>query len=341
MPHRMWPEQVIWALNVVFPTLLLLLLCHEGGHILVGRLVGFRLRAVRLAYWRYQLGRRVERVPRPLASLAAVELLPDTPRRLRLRHALMVGAGPASDLLVCGSLLAATVAFTGTQYEWSFFAAAGLAGFFAVADLVPVRKKGIQTDGRWLLDWLLRPVQATSLVAVSLLHVLCLDGRLPRDMPEEWLQLALAAPDSSPRSRLAEAYAFGATSGQGRVAAAEQHLARMLSASDPHKEPPAHAQLLAAAAFFAARYQQEPIRARELLAQAELLNSLPVHVSTAVKAAILLAEGDAAGAAAWAESSFAWLTVPPGVPAGWAASDRAELQDLLDDARGRLVRLAS
>jgi hypothetical protein len=239
----------------------LILLAHELGHLLGGRLVGFRaflliVGPVRLERsgdgWRLHRNRSAA-LWGGLAGSAATDA-----RDLRRRMAVMVAGGPAASLLVGSAALVSYWAFHPVQLDaaspyWRVALAfalvsGGVASIsIAVATLIPLRTSGFLSDGARLLRLARGGADAARDAAVQTLIGKSLAGVRPRDWPLELLQEA-CAPQSDPAVeftgwQLAQSYAADA----GHAVDARRWLQLLLAHID-RLPPTLHAGLLLDAA---------------------------------------------------------------------------------------------
>ncbi|HEX5726819.1 MAG TPA: M50 family metallopeptidase [Longimicrobiaceae bacterium] len=312
-------EKLLIALGVL-PLLPLLVAMHEVGHLLGGRLAGFRallllvgpLRAERHAgRIRVRLNRRVS-----LFGGLAVSAPTDT-RDLRRRTLLVIAGGPMVSL-------AGGAAFLGLWWALGLgslppeaplaqvYAAVALlvlgVGSLAVAALalMPGTSAGFYTDGARILH-LLRPGPLVDRdMAVKALTGLSLSGQRPRDWDAGLVSQALAAPDASPFHVVALQHAYAHALDSGDLAGARRHLEGALARIGTIAEL-ARPGLLLEGAWFVAVHEHDAARARVFLDGAGPGLLVDAHQRLLAEAAVRLAEGDAAGALARAEQARAEL----------------------------------
>jgi membrane-associated protease RseP (regulator of RpoE activity) len=325
---------VEWLLLLQVLVLLAGTAVHELGHALAARAVGFEVAGVRVGPVLAHATPRGWRVRLVVEIAVGGELLsvPGEPDRLRARHAAMIAAGPAAHLLAALAVLAAA-ASTGALLLWITAATLGLSG---LVNLVPGRPRlgGRWTDGQWLLVWLVRPERATQRVALGVLQRAAAAAR-PRDWDERWARLAASGPrqpaDAAQVAGCLLAYAHALDRGETDRAAAL--LTRAFAAR--HLLPAGgQAALALQAAFFTARFRGNPTLAKRLLQtgleRPDRARALDVDRA---RAAVLLASGQPAEAAAAAERALAGLDAAWRPPAGLLTLDRELLEAMRERAR--------
>ncbi|HEX7241865.1 MAG TPA: hypothetical protein VF263_16405 [Longimicrobiaceae bacterium] len=224
--------------------LLAVIAVHEVGHLLGGRIAGFRallLVVGPLRVERSEVGTRVGlNRSLGLAGGLAVSVPRDT-RDLRRRTLLLVAGGPAASLLAgaaayaarsglgLGSLPAGAGAGAGTT-----LASVGLLAFavfsaaIGVATLIPGRTSGFYTDGARILRLLRGGPDTEREVAILALTGLSMGGRRPREWDPALVERANALPDDTPFGVAGRMMAHSAALDRGDVAAARRHLEEAL-----------------------------------------------------------------------------------------------------------------
>jgi hypothetical protein len=308
---------------------------HELGHAVAARAVGFEVAGLRVGpFLATATGRGWRlRVVWEMAAGGEVLSVPAATDRLRLRHATMIAAGPAAHLLMAA---AATAAAAGTGALVLWFTAATL-GLGALANLAPSRPRlnGRWTDGRWLLAWLTQPERAAQRVGLGVLQRLAAAGSRPREWDERWARLAASGPrqlgDQAQVAGCLLAYARALDLGQ--VDGASALLARAFAAR--HLLPSAaRASLTLESAFFTARFRGDgPVAARLLEAGLERPGLVRSADAERARAAVDLAAGRCAEAAAACDRALSALDGPLRRAAGLVALDREVLGTMLREAR--------
>jgi hypothetical protein len=308
---------------------------HELGHAVAARAVGFDVAGLRVGPFLVAASPRGWRLRLVWEMAVGGELLsvPSDTERLRLRHATMIAAGPAAHLLLALVALAAAVD-TGALVLW--FTAATL-GLGALVNLAPNRPRFSSrwTDGRWLLAWLTQEDRAAQRVGLGVLQRSAASGLRPRDWDERWALLAASGPrqlgDPAQVAGCLLAYARAVDLGQIDTAAAL--LARAFAA---RQLVPANAQasLTLESAFFTARHRgNRPLAVRLLETALQRPSLVRAVEADRARAAVELASGHLAEAAAAAERALAALDGPLRRPAGLVAFDRDVLGTMLRQAQ--------
>jgi hypothetical protein len=293
---------------------------HEAGHLLGGRMAGFRALLFVVGPLRIERtgdGARVHlNRSAALAGGLAVSVPEDT-RDLRRRTLLMVAGGPGASLLLGALALAAREPLglaavpAGAPFARALAALALLVFALAslgigIATLVPARTGGFYTDGARMLQLLRTGPDTDRQVALLALMALSMAGRRARDWDPELVARAAALPDGSlfdvVGRQLAHAYALDR--GDDAEARAQLEAALALEEVLP---PVARAELLLQGAYFAAAHDGDAARARALFARAGAGLMLPEHRRLLAEAAVCAAEGDPARAAGLLDRAEAQL----------------------------------
>jgi hypothetical protein len=282
---------------------------HELGHVLGGRLGGFRtllfivgpIRRERTAAgFRWGFNRSIA-LAGGLAAMMPVGL-----HDLRRRTVVMVAAGPLASLIVGTQLLAIYQAASpflfrvaaGFPSHLAALLLLGLGGMsllIGLVTLIPARTGGFYSDGARMLR-LRRANDATEReVALIALAGQSMGGLRPREWDRGLVERCAAIADGGPFEVGGRQLAFAHALDHGDVAAARAHLEAALARIE-QLPPSSRAPLLYAAATFHGLYDGDAERARSFLAQAcDGLLAAP-HQRQLAEAAVRLADGDVAGA---------------------------------------------
>ncbi|MBL9205474.1 MAG: hypothetical protein JNN01_10345 [Opitutaceae bacterium] len=276
---------------------------HEGGHLLVGKLLGGRFALVivgPLRLMRTPAGLRLAR-NRRFALLGGLALvLPASTHHLRRFMVGLIAGGPLASL-VFGLLLAgaAVLGWPGSDpdevvgtFDLVLRMLVGSTGLFSlafcVASSIPTRAGGFASDGARLLALARRGPAAEREALVFALSALSLSGMRARDLPSD-LMLKAAAGEGEPQVAAAmQLLAYLWALDQGRVDAARDYLnqaTRNLEALSPLIRD----SFLAEMAYFKARYDQDVTGARASLEKAGRCE-LSEDTLLRAEAAVLLAE---------------------------------------------------
>ncbi len=289
--------------------LLAVIAVHEVGHLLGGRIAGFRallLVVGPLRVERSEVGTRVGlNRSLGLAGGLAVSAPRDT-RDLRRRTLLLVAGGPAASLLAGAAAYAARAALglgalpagagAGTTLgSVGLLAFAVFSAAIGVAALIPGRTSGFYTDGARILRLLRGGPDTEREVAILALTGLSMGGRRPREWDPALVERASALPDDTPFGVAGRMMAHSAALDRGDVAVARRYLEEALELREAL--PPAmRPGILLQGAYFAAAHDGDAARARALLADSGGGLLIPAHQRLLAEAAVVLAEGDAARA---------------------------------------------
>lgn len=326
------------TLVALVPLLLFVVIAaHELGHIAGGLIVGFRpllfivgpLRVERTAAGGFRRGlNRSFAMAGGLAASAPVGM-----HDLRRRMIVMVAGGPIASLMLgtqclvlyeatssIGGLVAASLLITGLV---------SLA--IGVVTLVPMRTGGFYSDGARMLRLMRAGEDTEREFALLMLTSLSLGGARPADWDAGLVERCAGIRDGGPFEVAGRQLAYVHALDSGDVAAARVHLDAAIDMVD---QLPAggRSSLLLAAATFHALYENDAARARALLARAtgqSLLTAL--HERMLADAALLLADGDAAGAADVAREAQTLIEQSP--DRGGSALDHDLAGQIIERAR--------
>jgi hypothetical protein len=240
-------SSIEWVLFIgsLTATLLAVIATHEFGHLIGGRLVGFRfrlltvgpLRVVR-AHGRIRFG-----LNRNLFRYAGVAgSSPDDPTGMRWRMATVLAAGPAASLVAGGFALALMLTETPEAMlrDWyaEFMAARAVALFAAgsiavgVITIMPGGSPGRPTDGSRIVELLGKGPAAERATAILSLNSLALADRPPEEWPDQLIERALEPADGSASELRALLLAHDAAVAKGEHERASQLIGRALRIED-------------------------------------------------------------------------------------------------------------
>ncbi|MFV9504937.1 MAG: hypothetical protein AB4911_10280 [Oscillochloridaceae bacterium umkhey_bin13] len=276
----------------------LAILGHELGHVLGGRLVGFRFLLLIVGPLKVdRVGERIRfgwnRSLGLVGGLAAS--VPNDDHKLRQRMLVMVAGGPLASLIIGGSSLLVVTHLVGSA-PLVVFAALNLA--IAVATLLPLPTAGFQTDGRRLMMLLRGGARAERWCATALATAMTLVQR-PREVPPALLATALGLPDASLDDLGAHTIAYSVALDQGDRAAAEAHLNYVLT--HQARLPAALRPALGLESAYLAALRGEAEAARNEFEAARKGALIEAYTLARVEAAVLHAEGRPAEASARAQ----------------------------------------
>lgn len=307
------------------PALILAPAVHEAGHLIGGRLAGFRAALFVLGPLRVErtAGGIRAGLNRSLALYGGTAAsVPEDTHDLRRRTLLMIAGGPATSIL-SGVLalalreplgLAAIPAAAGHAHVIASTATAVfgvMSLLLGVVTLIPSRAGGPHTDGRRILQLLRSGPAADRDVALFALWGQTLAGRRPREWDPDLVAQALAPADGTQFDVIARQLASVYALDRGEPGEARRHLAGALGLEET-LPPLARPGLLVQAAYFAAVVDGDAVRARALFSRAGSRLTGAPHQRLLAEAAVCLAEGDARLAAGLLDRAEAQLGRAPG-----------------------------
>lgn len=348
------PWQKVLAVVGALVVMLLVIALHEAGHLLGGRLAGFRamlfivgpLRLERTADgWHARLNRELG------AWGGMVSSIPEDDRDLRRRMLRLVAGGPVASLV--GALAAALLWLATSDANGGrppdlarHFANQALALFaigslgIGVVTLIPARTGGFATDGAQILKLARGGPEAERTLATLSLVGMSMAGRRPREWPAGLVERVAAppAPDSAtaPGDALARLMglllAYSHALDGGDAATARAHLTLLLSELDAL--PPGLRPLIHHEAAYQAALAGDAAAGRVHLEAAAATPSLATdaHTKPLAEAAVAWAEGDHQRAAALLDAARTLL--PRTLDRGGAQLD----SDRISALAARLVR---
>ncbi len=176
---------------------------HEIGHVVAGKLVRMKFRYVVIGPLLIQRENSHLRIVRNIhsRSIGAVTgmVLPDV-HHLRQRITIYIAGGPLASLILVIIFTASSLAFANNHSSLPavVFLCAGLLSFGSfLPTMLPVRRKGLPTDGRRLLDLLGKRPQVTRWAAIIAINAMYESGQRPRDWDERLVEQATLLPDGT------------------------------------------------------------------------------------------------------------------------------------------------
>jgi len=274
---------------------------HEFGHVLAGKLVGYRL--FRLVVWPFIFvtspGGLKIRYARGVAlfSGSTLSLPPNVPDVVRRQVILTLG-GPVVSFLVA---IAVFVVATRVHQAWMWGIA--IAAAILVFSILPTSGR-TPSDGKRIVDLLFAGPRRERAVAMLRIAALVRAGSRPRELPAELIQSACALSDGSFEEAVAHYNGFVWALDSGAIESAKEHLDRALAIYDPRQRH----QIATAIekAFMVARFEGDGPAARALLDASRGAYAHP-HVRMRALAATLLAEGKADAALSAASAALSSL----------------------------------
>ena len=310
------------ALIITLPVTIAL---HELGHILGGRIAGFRFLLLIVGPLKIQrIGDRLHlglnRSVMLSGGLAAST--PTDNHNLVRRMMLMVAGGPMASLLSAAIALVCLPFTSGLVGAGvALFATTNLA--IGIITLIPMRSGGFHTDGgRILMLWKGGEAAERWCAAAAISHLAL--TRRPREMDATLLAHAIASADNSLDGISVRLIAYSTALDQGNLSEAEAHLAFALANSDNYPAP-LRPIITIEAAYLAARLNR-PSEARAYLEQSRGGSLIEPYTRARAEAAVLRAEGNISAAQAAAQTGLRDLDRRQ--PGPVAAMEQEILQDL-------------
>jgi hypothetical protein len=257
---------VVWA-----PILLLEIAAHEMGHVLAGRLVGFRFMFCTIGPLKVtSTGRGLvlaynENWMKVAGSAASV---PTDPRNARQRELVRVMGGPMASLLVGCAAVALAATTSGMAHRLCELAA--ITSLFSFgANMLPFKSGGALSDGARIKMLLRSRQSADRYCAIVALVGASKRGQRPRDWDPEWVARATGLADGSLDGIAGHHLAYYSSVDRRDLTGAGHHLERALAASQGAHVPPRVRWVIQVdAAFFHAYFRGDPAAATALLGAA-------------------------------------------------------------------------
>lgn len=328
------------------------LFIHECGHLLGGRVAGFRfvlLVVGPLELTRAGGGVRLALNKNPALYGGIAGSVPPGGRDLRRKMAVYVAGGPLASLALG---ITALLAASGLPGDGAFpLGITGLVSLvIAVVTLLPTRLGGFVSDGARLLMLLRGGPEAERWCGLAAIYGASMGGTRPRDWPASWVARATALPDDTLDGTGGRLLAYARALDTGDAAGA----GRLLDHSLGHLEglPAAfRPSVMLEAAYYTARHRNDPATARAWLDRAKGGMMVERHTRLRVEAAVLLAEGRSGEAAerageglrlasrSWdpggARAEEDWLREIPRMAAGDAGATDATAEETAAAGRDR------
>ncbi len=291
---------IVSAILIALAALYLVLLTHELGHLLFGKLAGMRpflLITGPLKLIATQKGWQVSLNTNIALAGGLAACMPVRTETLRRDLLWLTAGGPITSLP--GSLLGFLLyALVPDGSSWSFF---GLlfgvtAGAIFLVTLIPAKTSGFMTDGAQILSLLRDGTDAEQRAMILILQAESLNGVRPRDYSPEILQRLLSLRCNPMMDASVDLLGYYHHLDRGDVSQAGQLLDQVLARENDLPEGLKQAVYLEAAFFLAAcRKQAQPAREFFQRGGGALTEK---HALLRSEAAVLFAEGRFADARA-------------------------------------------
>lgn len=265
---------------------------HEAGHWLAGLGAGFR--TIRLSVGPLMISRKGGRTAvvwdRSLPLMSGFTfMVPDDNRALLKRFSWFIIGGPLMSLIVGLLCLAAASMMLASGLRIAIISLGCLSFLLALFTLIPARSGGFHTDGAKLLMLWRGGETASHLLALLRLTYECQAGTRPRDWPGDAIAILEAgAPEGSDEMTASALLHMYARDTENRDLA-RTILERQLSSPDG-KRSSFHANWCLEAALFAARYDSDPVKAREWQKEGKGARFVDAVTHYMIETEILLAE---------------------------------------------------
>jgi hypothetical protein len=294
---------VVWA-----PFLLLEVVAHEMGHVLAGRLVGFRFVFCTIGPLKFTstgrglvLGYNANWM-KVAGSAASV---PVHPRHARRRELMRIAGGPLASLLLGSAALALASSNSGMAHR--LFELGAITSLFSFgANMLPFRSGGSLSDGARIKMLLGRSQPANRYCAIVALVGASKQGQRPRDWNPEWVARATEVADGSLDDIAGNHLAYYSAVDKGDLQGASLYLRHALAASEGAHVPPRVRWIIQVdAAFFHAYFRKDLATARALLqAAGTSMATYDRFMALRAESAMLLVEGKSSEAQATANEGL-------------------------------------
>lgn len=317
---------------VLIPSLVLSLISvlafHEAGHVIAGKLVGFRFTFFIVGPFKLHSTESGIRFGLNRSLMLAGGLggaAPTDSRNLTRRAMAYVAGGPVASLLLAATALGLLfVVPASIGIVLSIIAVFSF--LIGIVTLIPTRMSGgLVSDGA-RLKMLTQGGPEARWCAIAAINGASMAGKRPRDWDEEMIQSSLSHPDGSLDDAGASSTAYYHALDTGRTDEAEALLGRALSAEEAPEM--VRSQVLFEAAFFQAYFRQNTKEARNLFSKAQPSKVLEKHLPARAESTILLVEGDNEEAKKKARESLEVLG--SSFSAGAAKLEREWLEDIIE-----------
>jgi hypothetical protein len=290
VPSHWNPGAFVFFVVLVLAVTLVAITIHELAHAIVGVLAGFRFNSLRISRLQFDRPFRVSLYKgRGTGAGGWASLFPVKQNKLILRAVVMLLAGPFSNLLCAGLLVAlphSTGMFSALLIYISFL--------LGLMNLIPFRSRAVISDGGRIAMLLANRARGERWLSILKLVEELRTGVPAENMTPEFIAKAVAIEDKSPDTVTAFAIAYAAAFWQHK----DDEAARLLEACLRNASVAAPSQrtgLITDAAVFQARRRKRIDLAEQWLADLPPKLEYP-WLPLRGQAAILEARGDIAGA---------------------------------------------
>ncbi len=304
---------------------------HEAGHVLAGRLVGFRFVECRVGpamLKRTRQGMRLMRSGRYYGG--HTRSAPMVGDHLRFRWVVFAAGGPLMTVVWIGVLVALAVAIPAVS------AVAWLTAISWVLilplNILPIRLRGQDVDGKLILRALRSDARFERSLALGGIAFAHQQGVRPREWAESLVSRALEPADETKEHLYAMQYTYAWALDSERFELAGHSMDQVMAREGEQALAPIASSIWALeCAYFTARHRDNPTASREWLARGEgaLFSSF---LRPRALAAILLAEGKPEEALTVAEDGLRELGRAGAELERYETEARCEAENLRDMA---------
>ncbi len=321
---------------------------HEIGHVVAGKLVGFRFRYLTIGPLKIErrnnrlaLGRVSTRsMPGGLAAATPVD-----DHDLRRRMITMISGGPLANLL--SAFLAALVYLSLPGGQQTVIAVVFLSiyilslvvfGLNLLATLAPLLPSGIPSDGRFILELLRKSPYADRMCASIAIVNASRSGVRPRDWNDGLVKQTTQPSDNTLAHLAGLLLAYYHALDRNEVDEAGRWIEQVIGGL-PCVPPAFHANFLLDAVYFEALYRGDAVSARLHLSETKEGFQIERATRARVEAAVLLAEGQLEAARVTALQGLTHLDQMTDL--GSRQLEKDWLQAIADQAQHALLTLES
>lgn len=320
-----FPLVIIGTILIIY----LVLLTHELGHLLAGKLAGMRpflLITGPLKIMATNRGLQVGLNTNLSLAGGLAACMPVGTHHLRRRLLLMAAGGPLASLFSgILMLLASRLLVEMTHWHLAFMVFGWTSLAIFVVTMIPTKTSGFMTDGAQILSLWRGGEDVQQRALITIIQAESMRGVRPRDYSPEILEHLLAVRTTPLSNALADLIGYYYHLDRGEIDLAGASLEKALSVQEQLPEGIKQAFYLEYA-FYLAAYQDDPLTARKYLQRSSGALA-EKHSLLRSQAAVLLAEGRDGEAHAIAGQALA--AGSRAFDLGGALAEKAWLESLL------------
>ncbi|MFK8183606.1 MAG: M50 family metallopeptidase [Phormidesmis sp.] len=281
------------------------ILIHEMGHLLFALAKGFELQAFAVDRWVLVRGgndrKQNWKILKTRKRYAGGFILPIPKSRHQFSQAnlmMMILGGPAASfLLFCaGAIFLFFPTVVSSNFNsWLLVALSSISLHGAIFNILPLKLGYLRTDGRRLLDLAKNNLQGQRFFALYGINASLRQGIRPKELDPAFIEQVLAVPEPSSDHVAGLLLAYDAALDKGELEKAGHYLDQAL---DLHLHFPElfRGSLLLEGTYFEAHIRHQTDSARQWFEKITEKALIPPYALLRAEAALLLAEGDSAGA---------------------------------------------